>query len=317
MLNLILLIVGFFPLLYGANLLVDNASSLAKKLNIPDLVIALTIVSFGTSAPELVVNLTASVADTPQIVLNNILGSNIANILLILGVSSFIYPIIVKDSTKWKEIPLTFLSIAVVFIAANDVFFDKTPSSILSRTDGMLLLAFFMIFLAYNFQLIKENTQTEEIHVKVKPVYLSIILLITGIILLTFGGKFIVSNAVSFAAKLGISERIIALTIISIGTSLPELATSAVAAIKKNSDIAIGNVVGSNIFNVFFILGLSAVVNPIPIPFASNYDIIINISASILLFLFVFIGKKHHIERWQGTIFVLFYCIYISTAIIF
>ena len=254
MINLLFLLLGFIPLIYGADLLVDSASSLAKKLNIPNIVIGLTIIAFGTSAPELVVNTFASAAGNSEIVLGNIIGSNIFNILGILGISAIIYPLTVKTNTTWIEIPLCLLSAAIVFIAANDIIIDKSSNSLITRTDGILLLGFFLIFLSYNFQLMKSGNLDEEIAVKEYSILKSIFLILAGIVLLAAGGKIIVEFAVKFARIIEIPERIIALTIVSIGTSLPELATSAVAAKKRNVDIAIGNVVGSNIFNDFFFL---------------------------------------------------------------
>lgn len=316
MLNLSLMISGFVPLMFGANLLVDSASSLAKKLNIPDIVIGLTIVAFGTSAPELVVNLFASFSGSTDIALGNVVGSNIFNILGILGISAIVYPLTVKSNTTWIEIPLCFLSAVVLIIIANDKIIDGSGNSVISRIDGLLLLFFFMIFIVYTFQLIKTGEFTEEIPIKQYSVIKSILLIIAGLLLLVIGSRIIVLFATKFAQDIGISERIIALTIVSIGTSLPELATSVIAAKKKNVDIAIGNIVGSNIFNVFLILGISAVINPVYLQKMSNWDMITNIISSILLFLFIFTGKGRRLERWEGIIFVTLYAVYIIILIL-
>ena len=313
---LLLLIAGFVPLIIGANLLVDNASSLAKRLNIPSMVIGLTIVGFGTSAPELVVNLISSFEKNSDLALGNIIGSNIFNILGILGISAIVYPLIIKKNTTWIEIPLCLLSALTVILLANDKIIDKMNYSVISRIDGYILLLFFIIFLSYNITLLKSEENNEEISVKDNPVYKSVLLILLGLILLIAGGRIIVVSAVEVASAIGLSQRVIALTIVSIGTSLPELATSVIAARKNYSDIAIGNIVGSNIFNVFFILGLSAVIHPVSLQPLSNIDMILNILASLLLFIFIFTGKGRRIGMKEGAFFLLLYIAYIGFLII-
>lgn len=316
MLYLLLLIAGFAPLIFGANFLVDGASSLAKRFNIPLIVIGLTIVAFGTSAPELVVNVFASADKNPDIALGNVIGSNIFNVLGILGVSAIIYPLTVKTKTTWIEIPLCFLSALVALVLANDGIIDRQGFSHITRIDGIILLFFFIIFLAYNLQLAKSGSFGEEMAIKDYKPIIAVLLVILGLGMLVGGGRLIVFSAVKFASQLGISERIIALTIVSIGTSLPELATSAVAARKKNVDIAIGNIVGSNIFNSFFILGISAVIYPVTPQPKSNFDLLVNIGASLLLFVFVFTGKGRRIDRWEGFLFLALYAGYVTTLIL-
>lgn len=314
--NIILLIIGFVILIKSADLLVDSASALAKRLNIPNIVIGLTIVAFGTSAPELSVNILSSLDKANSIALGNIVGSNIVNILLILGISSIIYPLTVKTNTTWIEIPLCFLASIVVMILSNDIFIDKASASLLSRIDGLILLLFFIIFLVYNIHVMLQNNTDENIEVKNYTIKTSIIYIIISLILLISSGKLIVSQAVNIAQKFGISERIIGLTIVAIGTSLPELATSVIAAKKRNVDLAIGNIVGSNIFNTFFILGISAIIYPIRILSEVNLDFFVNIIASILLFVFIFTGKGRKLERWEGIIFLLIYSVYTGYLII-
>ena len=313
---LLLLIAGFVPLIIGANLLVDNASSLAKRLNIPSMVIGLTIVGFGTSAPELVVNLISSFEKNSDLALGNIIGSNIFNILGILGISAIVYPLVIKKNTTWIEIPLCLLSALTVILLANDKIIDKMNYSVISRIDGYILLLFFIIFLSYNITLLKSEQYNEEILVKNNPVHKSVLLILLGLILLIAGGRIIVISAVEVASAIGLSQRVIALTIVSIGTSLPELATSVIAARKKYSDIAIGNIVGSNIFNVFFILGVSAVIHPVSLQPLSNIDMSLNILASLLLFIFIFTGKGRRIGMKEGAFFVLIYLAYIGFLII-
>ncbi|MFN7013681.1 MAG: calcium/sodium antiporter [Bacteroidia bacterium] len=316
MLIYILFVIGLALLIKGADWLVDGASALAKQFNISDLIIGLTIVSFGTSAPELFVNVYASYIGNTDITIGNILGSNIANIFLILGVSSIIFPLAVQKNTTWKEIPFSLLAAVLVGIMATDVYLDKTNSNAITRTDGLSLLAFFIIFMYYIFETSKKEQQDkkndEEINEQEHmPLLKSIGLILIGLTGLSMGGKWIVDGAVSIATSLGVSQSLIGLTIVAIGTSLPELATSAIAAFKKNADIAVGNVVGSNIFNVFWILGLSSIMSNIPFQEKNFVDIGMTIFASLLLFLFMFIGKKHILQRWQGILFLLFYTAYI------
>ncbi len=315
MLDFFLLFAGLALLAIGANQLVDGASALAKRMNVPSIVIGLTIVAFGTSAPELSVNLVAAIQHDTDIALGNVVGSNILNILLILGISALFSPLAVKSNTTWIEIPLALLAALVVLATANDRLLDGAPGSVISRADGIVLLFFFIIFLVYNFQLIRNNKGEDDLEVKDYSKAKSAVYILLGLALLVAGGRIMVESAVNIARQWGISERLIALTIVSVGTSLPELATSVVAAVKKNTDIAIGNVVGSNIFNIFFILGLSAVVYPLPIQNASQFDILVNILANTLLFLFIFIGRGRRIVQWEGVLFLLLYGAYLLALI--
>lgn len=316
MLNFFILAAGFVILIYGATLLVDGAASLAKKFNIPGIVIGLTIVAFGTSSPELVVNVAGSLKGSSGIVLGNILGSNIFNVLFILGISAVICPLAVKSNTTWMEIPLSFISSLLVLILASDVYLDGTSVNNLSRTDGIVLIFFFIIFLAYNYILLKKGSFDEEILIKDYTKLKSSIMIGAGIAMLGAGGSMIINSAVEVAIMLGISERVIGLTIVSAGTSLPELATSVVAASKKNVDIAVGNIVGSNIFNVFLILGTSSIINPVSIVPGSGMDMLVNIGASLLLFIFIFTGKEREIDRLGGIIFIMLYTAYLASVLL-
>ena len=311
MITYILFFTGFFLLIKGADLLVDGSASIAKKLKISSIVIGLTIVAFGTSAPEFIVNIFASAQGNSEIAIGNILGSNIANILLILGISAIIYPLTAKKNTVLKEIPLSLLAIIVLGLMANDMIIDGMGFSGITRIDGLILLSFFIIFLYYTFGITKSDKDIVEEEIKILSYYKAIIFIILGLIGLVVGGKWIVDGAVKIAEFFNISQSLIGLTIVAIGTSLPELATSAIAAYKKQSDIAIGNVVGSNIFNIFWILGVSAVIRPLPFNISSNIDIAMTIFASIVLFLVMFVGKKRVIERWQGIFMVSSYVGYI------
>ncbi|MBQ2294892.1 MAG: calcium/sodium antiporter [Spirochaetales bacterium] len=306
-LNFILLIVGLVLVIKGADFLVDGSSSLAIKMGVPQLVIGLTIVAFGTSMPELVVNLSASFDGKNEIVLGNILGSCIYNILLILGIAAIITPLTIQSSTKWKEIPMAFGSVVLLFILANTGF---TKDLFVTRFESILLLIGFALFMWYTIHMaINDNSDNDE-EPKYTSSFKSILLIILGLIALMLGGKFTVDGAVNIAEKLKVSEKLIALTIVSIGTSLPELATSAVAAYKKQADIAVGNVIGSNIFNILLVLGLSSVTTPIAYPAVLNFDILLLAVATLFLFGVTFIKKKNVVGRPAGIILVITAVIY-------
>ncbi len=310
--DLFFLLLGFVPLLYGATLLVDSASSLARRLNIPNIVIGLTIIAFGTSSPELIVNVLSSLAGNTELALGNVVGSNIFNTLVILGICATIVPLSVKSNTVWIEIPLSLLAATALLFLANDVLIDDAAYSVLSRIDGLMLILFFAIFLGYNVKMMLRGSFSDEVSVKDYRVITAILLLILGFALLFTGGRIIVIYAVRLAESFGVAERIIALTIVSAGTSLPELATSAIAARKNNFDLAIGNIVGSNIFNIFFILGASALLTPIPLGDNANFDLLVNVSTSLLLFIILFTGKGRRLERWEGLLFLVAYLAYLS-----
>lgn len=297
-------------LIYGANKLVDGGSALAFRLNVPNIVIGLTVVAFGTSTPELVVNIISSVKGESALALGNILGSNIFNILAILGVTATIYPIAIKKATTWVEVPMALFAAALIFITFCDDHWPVPGSYVLSRTEGIIFLCFFLIFVTYTLVLARKGGG-EEVTVKAYSVPLSVFFILLGLAGLVLGGQLLVKGAVNIAESLGISQRIIAITIVSVGTSLPELATSLIAARKKNVDMAIGNVVGSNLFNTFLILGTSAVIQPIPMSAENLTDILANLLATLLLFLFIFTGKGRQIEKWEGIIFLLLYLAYL------
>jgi cation:H+ antiporter len=316
MFKFLFLLLGFVPLLYGANFLVDGASSLAKKFKISSMVIGLTVVAFGTSTPELIVNVFSSVQKVSDISLGNIIGSNIFNIAAILGITSMLKNLTVKTSTTWKEIPMALLSAILVFVMINDSAIENDKVSELSRIDGIILLSFFIIFISYTFSIMRSGSFEENLSIKEYSMLKSVTLVIVGLVLLISGGRIIVLFAVAVAKSIGISERVIALTIVSIGTSLPELATSISAVLKNNVDMAIGNVVGSNIFNVFLVLGLASTIYPIQLKGGAILDLLLNIFLSFLLFVFVFSGKGRMLERWEGIIFVSIYIIYLTYLII-
>ncbi len=309
---ILLVLIGFVLVIKGADLLVDGACALARKLSVSDLMISLTVVAFGTSLPELAVNVFASLKGSTDIAIGNILGSNIANILLILGISGIIYPLIVTKGTVWKEIPLSLLAAFLLGILANDRLIDNADSSALTRTDGLVLLSFFVIFIYYTLGIAKRIEGSEALYpVKERSIKKISIMIAAGILALISGGKLVVDGAVDLATALGISQSTIGLTIVAVGTSLPELATSAMAAYKKNPEIALGNIVGSNIFNIFFILGISSLIRPLPFGAKSNLDIGVLILASSLLFVSMFTGKHHKLDRWEAGLFLVIYSAYI------
>jgi cation:H+ antiporter len=312
------IIIGFVLLIKGADVLVDGASSVARKFKISDLVIGLTVVSFGTSSPELFVNIIASLKGNADIAIGNILGSNIANILLVLGVSSVIFPLSVTKGTVWKEIPLSLLATLLLGIMANDRIIDNINASALTRIDGLVFISFFIIFIYYSFGIATHiEGMNEHIPQKQYSLMKSILLIGLGLICLTLGGKWIVDSAIHLASAWGVSQSLIGLTIVAVGTSLPELATSAMAAYKRNVEIAVGNVIGSNIFNIFFVLGISSIIKPIPFLNKSNIDIGVLIIANLLLFVYMFTGKKQAIDRWEGIVFIVLYVGYITCRVVY
>lgn len=313
----VLFVIGFVFLIKWADMLVDWASSIAKKFNISDLVIWLTIVAFGTSAPELIVNIMASAKWSAGIAIWNVLGSNIANILLILWAAAMVYPIAVKKTTTFKGIPFSLLAVLVVWLLANDFLIDWAISSGITRIDGLILICFFIIFMYYIFSIAKkESDLPEEITVKRMSGWKSGLFIVIWLVWLTLWGQWIVDGAIQIAKIFGMSETVIWLTIVAVGTSLPELATSIMAAMKKKSDIAIWNVVWSNIFNIFWILWLSAVISPLPFDVWLDRDILMTIFATILLFVFVLIWrKKSVIDRKEWIIMLIIYAVYVTLLV--
>lgn len=310
--NIIFLLIGLVILIYGANFLVDGGSALAKRLNISNMVIGLTVVAFGTSTPELVVNIVSSTEGSSALALGNVLGSNIFNILAILGITALITPLSVTRTTTWIEIPLAVFAAMLLIILING-----EPVNLITRAEGICLLCFFIMFLLYTLALAKYGAagNGEEVEIKNLSTGKSIFFILLGLAGLIGGGRLLVNGAINIAQAIGISERIIGLTVVSIGTSLPELATSIIAARKHNADIAIGNVVGSNMFNTFLILGTSATIAPLQASDGSMTDLTVNLIASGLLFLFIFTGKGRKINRWEGGIFLLIYVTYLALLI--
>jgi len=305
MIDLLLIAVGFVLLIFCANLLVDGSSGLAKRFNMSDLIIGLTVVAFGTSAPELVVNVFAALDEkTTDIALTNIIGSNMINVYVILGLAALVYPIASQKSSRYFDIPLSILAPLMILLLC----FDANINLI----DGLILLLIFAVFLAVNIKKSLKNPEvTEEVHFKPMKVWKALLLIIGGLAGLIGGAQLIVPAATNIATSMGVSQSLIGLTIVALGTSLPELATSVVAAFKKNSDIALGNVIGSNIFNVFFILGTSALIRPLPAYKGITEDLTLTILSCVLILVFVFSNKSRKIPRWGGAAFLIIYILYI------
>lgn len=314
MLVYILFVIGFVLLIKGADWLVAGSASIAKKYNVSDLVIGLTIVSMGTSMPELIVNVLASSKDASEIAIGNVIGSNIANILLILGVAAFIYPLKIKESTVFSEIPYSIIALLLVAFAANAAIVNPDMELMISRFDGFVFLFFFGLFMVYIIKLAREGRadMVEDAPDEMLPMGKSILFVALGMTGLFLGGKWVVDGAVAIASQFGLSEKLIGLTIVAIGTSLPELVTSAMAAYKKNTDIAVANVIGSNIFNLLWVLGLSAVISPMKFDIAINLDIIVLLVASSLIIFSLMTGKaKMQIGKPTGVFFLACYVGYL------
>jgi cation:H+ antiporter len=310
----LLFVLGFVFLIKGADLLVAGASAIGRKFRISEMVIGLTIVSFGTSLPELLVTTVASLNGQPELGLGNILGSNIANVLIILGIAALIRPLPIPRDTYFIEIPFSVLAALLLgFLANANIFYSGTNT--IGREEGGIMLYFFFLFMVYIFVISKNKKTAEEEPVVVQPMTKSVVLIAIGITALYFGGGWVVDGATEIARLFGLSESIIGLTIVAVGTSLPELVTSAVAAYKNNTDMAVGNAIGSNIFNILWIIGFTSVLTPIPFSDHSNQDILMVLISTSALIMAVLIGKRPAISRWEGFIFLMIYCIYLYTLI--
>ena len=303
----LLLFLSFGLLIYSANLLVNGASSLANRFGVSHLMIGLTIVAFGTSLPELTINTLNSMKGHNEAVFGNIIGSNIFNLMLILGIVGMIYPIKVTKRSVAFEVPFSIVATLVLLVIINDHLW-KGNIGLFGRIDGLIMLLLFGCFLIYLF-LTNEKT-TEVVTIRQRPLYLNILVIIIGLGLLVLAGYSVTDNAVKIAEYFGMSEKLVALTILSIGTSLPELATSAVAAYKKNPDIAIGNVIGSNLFNVSFILGISGLIHPAEYNAQLNTDVFVLLAGSFLLMSAMFTGGKMKLDRWEAALLFVFYIAY-------
>ena len=309
------LIIGLALILIGANALTDGAASIAKRFHISPLVIGLTIVAFGTSAPELTVSVVSALKGSAGLAIGNVIGSNIFNCLMIVGCTAAIVPIQISKGTLSKEIPLCLLAAIVLFVCANDQLINGLSANSMSRSEGLLLLCFFAIFMGYTFA-IAHNGQAEDTAIPTLSVGRSTLYIIGGLAGLIYGGQCFVDGASGIARSLGVSESVIGLTLVAGGTSLPELATSVVAALKKNPEIAVGNVIGSNLFNVFFVLGCSASITAMPVQGISSLDLGMHIAACLLLFIFGLFFRQRTITRIECIALVACYIGYTTYLIL-
>lgn len=308
----VILIVGIVFILWGADRFTDGAIALARRFQINELVIGLTIVAFGTSLPEFITSFWGAFKGNSGVSVGNIIGSNLFNTLVIVGASALVTPIIIKASSVKKEIPFSLLASIAFILLCFDKLLNQQPIDYISRADGLILLLFFAIFLSYTFSAAKQQDANEETEIHTPPLALTKVAfyLIIGLAVLIWGGDLFVSRAIQIAHNFGISEAVIGLTIVAAGTSLPELATSVFAAKKGSSDLAIGNVVGSNIFNIFFVMGACAAMFPLPVGDISYLDFAMLIISTLLLWWFAATGRK--ISRIEGIILLASYGCYLA-----
>ena len=313
LINIILLVVGFIILIKGADIFVDGASGIAENFHVSKMLIGLTIVAFGTSAPEFAVSVKSIISNNGDIVLGNVIGSNILNILLILGVSSLVHSLNVKSATVKKELPITLLLTTLFAVLLSDSIFDKGLVNTFTRGDGITLLLFFMVFIYYLISMARNKIDDDTNNEKL-PLLKAIIFSIVGIVGIVLGSNFVVDSASKIATILGVSERMIALTIIALGTSLPELVTSVTATRKGEYDIAIGNVVGSNIFNIGMVIGLPITIFGGIAKISFSYiDLLVMIVSAVLLFMFSF--NDYKISKKEGIVFIILFIAYYSYVI--
>lgn len=319
LLNIVYLLVGLIMILWGANALTDGASAIAKKWGVTDLIIGLTVVAFGTSAPELTISIISAINGNPGMAIGNVVGSNIFNVLVIIGITALFKPIKIERTVLTNEIPLVALSALILLVMGNSILLDSSSLSVLSRSDGIILLFFFAIFLRYTFSQVKTtqlpNANTNEISVEVSgsgtKLWKAVLLVIFGLCALIFGGDRFVAGASGIASGLGVSDAVIGLTIVAAGTSLPELATSVAAAIKGQTGMALGNVIGSNIYNIFLVLGCSATIRPLPFGDINNIDLLTLTGGCILFWIFGWYFKERTITRIEGALLTSLYIGYI------
>ena len=318
--NILLIALGFVLLVKGADFLVDGASGVAKRFHIPEIIIGLTIVSIGTSMPELFVSITSAIDGYSDMAIGNVIGSNLCNLLLILGISASINPIIFKKETKLIEIPIC-LGVSIVFLILANI------GNSISRIDAIILIALFIGFICYTIMMAKKGEDFDEISEeekqrsaeegKKRKIIVNIIYIIVGIIALKIGGDLVVAHSEKIAKMFNVSDKIIGLTIVAIGTSLPELVTSVTAALKKNSDIAIGNIIGSNIFNMLLIIGAAAAISPMNYNTSYNLQMGILIVATIVLGIFPYTDRKDEMTISNGITYLMLYALYMAMLFAF
>lgn len=322
-LDIVWLVVGLVLILAGANFLTDGASSVAKRLGVSDLIIGLTVVAFGTSAPELSISIVAAINHNAELAVGNVVGSNIFNILVIIGITAMVRPIKIQKSVMTTELPMVLLSSIIMLIMGCGVILDGAAANVVTRVDGLFLLIFFLLFMRYTFASARNSDPAKRDPQSADGKKLSgmsvvraILYIIGGLAALIWGGDRFVDGATGIARVMGVSEAVIGLTIVAVGTSLPELATSVVAAVKNEPGIAIGNVIGSNIFNVLLVLGASATIAPLPFGNISNVDLLTLVGASVLFLVFGQFFKERTITRVEGGVMFACYIAYTAYLII-
>lgn len=318
MINILSLIIGLALILFGAQYLVDGSTAIARKLRVSDFIIGLTVVGIGTSLPELVVSGIAAVQGKGEIAIGNVVGSNIANILLILGITALIKPIDFSRTALKFDIPYNILStVLLLFFAFGLTFWKKPAGGVITRPEGVIFLLLFVFFLYYTFRGAKKEDVADDCPDGKKPVkmWLATVMVLGGSAALMFGGRLFLNGGTALARMVGVSEAVISITVLALGTSLPELATSVVAAAKGNTQLAFGNVIGSNIFNVYLILGTSAVIRPLETGNIIPADIYITILAAVLLPICALTINKDRLDKIEGVIFLLIYCVYIYSLV--
>ena len=312
--NILMVILGFVLLVIGADLLVRGASNIAAKFHIPEMLIGLTIVALGTSAPELIITITSAQVGATDLIIGNAIGSNLCNILVILGLMAIIRPVVIDDEAKKLHIPIALFAAIVILIMELSSL--SSSSAFIDRIDGILLLILFAVYFTYpiftEIKDIAKSYKEDKISGNSKKinVFLSIIFIVIGVVLLKYGGDFVVDNATLIAEHFNISERVIGLTIVAIGTAMPELITSIIAVIRKDTDLAVGNLVGSCVLNLFLILGVGAVITPLEFSSKFNQNLILLCISTFILWMFNFIGKKNTITRFKGFVFLLIFSLY-------
>jgi cation:H+ antiporter len=317
--NYLFLVFGIFLLAKGAKYLVEGISFLAKKLNISTIILSITIVSMGTTLPELTVNIIAAIRGSSEIALGNIIGSGITNMFLIMGLTAVLCPVKISKNSVWKELPLMFFSALILFVLMNLIPSENPGFHVITPLMGVVLLAFFGVFIYYNIRVLKKiKTNERKINVKSKEQskFLIALMIGGGVAAMFIGGKLAVEGAVFIANQLGLREYLISATIIALGTSLPELFTAITAARRKETDIVVGNVFGDNVIYIFWVIGITALISPIIVPSFVNIDMIIMIAATLILLAFMFVGKKREIERWQGFVLLGCYLAYLAFIIL-
>lgn len=323
LLSIVYLIGGLLLILFGANWLTDGSSSVARRMGISDLVVGLTVVAFGTSAPELAISIISAVGGNGELAIGNVVGSNIFNILVIIGITAMVRPMTIGRSIMQNEIPLVILSSLVILIMANGPILDSDTTAVVTRSSGLILLLFFAIFMRYTFSQAKSTPEPsadpvaeKTVAEKILPLWRSLLYIGGGLAALVYGGDRFVAGASDIASAFGVSDAVIGLTIVACGTSLPELATSIAAALKGKPGIAIGNVIGSNIFNIFLVLGASASITPLSVGNITNIDLLTLVGASVLFWVFGWLIKTRTITRGEGAFMTLCYVAYTTWLVI-